>query len=484
MIRSRFLKDISKIFFSSIVIRIFALPIAIILSINLGPEDYGTYRLLLSIYTFVVLIADLGIQNYIVKTLSEKPNDNKKNSVYLSTTYAIILLLFLIIGIISLILKFTIFSGVIFFNLLLLFLITLPFQLLAGLNIGALNAIKKRTAYAVVNAIYPFIHLILLLGIFTVYLNIEIAIITLIISKISFFIISFLMLYYNNIIISRVSILWKEVKSILSFSIKTLIGKILNSLNYQIDIIMIGIFLQERFVGFYSIAVTISHLFWIFPQSVQTINFSDFTTQYYENNIKNINKKITYSILLSLIILLLPILIMSLFGKDIIQLFFTSAYNSSYLPLNILLIGILVLGSFKPILPVFLSINKVKIYYRIPLISVIINLMLNIILINILGFTGAAIATTISYCIIVLLYTYYLKKVINYKYNIMNIVAIFIIYTLIIILNYYLSSLSITSRSGIIILESILSFFIIFYLIKKYNLLDQIKNILNLRAFS
>ena len=54
-------------------------------------------------------------------------------------------------------------------------------------------------------------------------------------------------------------------------------------INYRADTILIGYFLTDTDVGYYTVAVSLSRFFWIIPQTIQTITYPA-TSDYSANN--------------------------------------------------------------------------------------------------------------------------------------------------------------------------------------------------------
>ncbi len=120
------------------------------------------------------------------------------------------------------------------------------------------------------------------------------------------------------------------------------------------------------------------------------------------------------------------------FAEDIITLIFGEGFICAVLPLQILIVGTVIIGIAKSIGSFLPSVGRPDLSLKINGTGAIINLILNILLIPFLGISGAALATTISLIVISILTIYLMIQVgqieINIKpYALLSITAIFAI---------------------------------------------------------
>jgi len=72
-------------------------------------------------------------------------------------------------------------------------------------------------------------------------------------------------------------------KKILKFGTQIFGANAINMINYRADTILIGYFLTDTDVGYYTVAVSLSRFFWIIHQAIQTITYPA-TSEYWANN--------------------------------------------------------------------------------------------------------------------------------------------------------------------------------------------------------
>ena len=100
-----------------------------------------------------------------------------------------------------------------------------------------------------------------------------------------------------------------------------------------------------------------------------------------------------------------------LLSKIIIGLLYGAQYNDAVLPFIILIIGFFFNATFTvPCSSIMQGLRKVNINLYISVISLVLNLVLNFIFINLFGFVGVAITTTLIQIITSVYYLVYLRK--------------------------------------------------------------------------
>ena len=107
-----------------------------------------------------------------------------------------------------------------------------------------------------------------------------------------------------------------------------------------------------------------------------------------------------------------------IYSKYAIELIYGDSFVESIKPLKILLIGTITFGIVRSISSIFAAIGRTDLFAKIPSISAIFNILLNLLLIPIYGITGAAIATATSFCVYSAIMVYYMKKLLGVSFDI------------------------------------------------------------------
>lgn len=164
----------------------------------------------------------------------------------------------------------------------------------------------------------------------------------------------------------------------------------------KVDQVMVKFYLGEISVGFYSVAVRLSEIWYFIPGIICGSLFPAIINSKKINN--NIYKKRMKHLFLLLFSIALSIsLIMTFLSSAVIHFLFGDDYIKSAPILSIYIwsgIGFfLSIGINK----YFMAENKINYIFFLNLIAVAINLILNFILIPRIGLMGAALSTLISY---------------------------------------------------------------------------------------
>ena len=294
------------------------------------------------------------------------------------------------------------FSGIDFF----LFSISISLFILNKTFFAILNADKKFNLYFFLNSLRPFLIFLILV---ILYLNQQN------ISKV-FFICEAILLFLNILIYNKyeikiaVNIIDKNLfKKIINFNFLSLPHSFLSYSFIRIDIVILSFFVDLYTLGIYSFAAMLIEGIYqlltmmrdrVNPQISNYLNKKKFKlSKYYKNILFNV-----------IIFILISIFIIFIF----FPLF--SYYSNTNLDLSknifiIILFGLFVF-SFSSVFEHIFIMNNYPFYQSIYIVfGNIINIILNIILINIYGVYGAAIATSITFFILSCIIYIYLQRI-------------------------------------------------------------------------
>jgi len=390
----KFTKDTLITLSAKILLLVLGIATSIIVSRVLKPEGRGIYVLALLLPSLLTTFTNLGIGPATVFYIGKKKYSPKEifgiNIIFslLISTLAII---------IGLIIVFffgdKLFSGV-EKEYLLLALSLVPLYLFLNFLIDVflgLQKIKKYNLILIIQALCSLLLVIIFLLIF--HLGIKAAII----SEILSFTIACIILFFQikkevqglSIFLNK-----KIFQDFLLYGAKIYLGNIIGFLQYRIDVFILNIFLNPTAVGFYSIAVALAEKIWLASESAGIVIFPKVSSEKDKVRLKEFTPLVCRNILF---FSLLAAASLFLLGHWIIILLYSKSFLASVIPLQILLIGI-VSGSASRILANDISgRGKPMINSYIGIITVILNVILNIVLIPKFGIGGAALSSTISY---------------------------------------------------------------------------------------
>ncbi|PIZ56649.1 hypothetical protein COY23_02805 [bacterium (Candidatus Torokbacteria) CG_4_10_14_0_2_um_filter_35_8] len=383
----------------------------VILARVLGVEGKGAYALVLLVPKMAVTLGNLGIRGANIYFLGKKEKEERNiiaNSLFLA--FIIGLFIIFIIFIIFSPLRENFFSGVPQ-NYLYFGIFSIPFLLLSSYFNGVIIA-KDLIKKLVVKDVVINVISLLLLGLTVWYFKLG-----LIAALVVWFIILVVDAFINFVFVNQASrkIKWRfsvpVFKESIVYGLKIYLGNLVQFLNYRLDMFLVSFFMGVRFVGFYSIAVSLAELIWYFPDSFATMLFPRVSSSSEKEN-NRFTPLVTRNVALLLLIEILFILVT---GRFVVWLLYGEGFFPSLRPFYFLLPGVLILGFGKILSADLAGRGKPVINAYISIVALFINISLNIYLIPKMGMSGAALASTISYTVTGILTIIYFIKLTGCK---------------------------------------------------------------------
>lgn len=388
----------------------------IIIARVLGPEGNGMYQLIVLLPTTLNTLLNLGFGTSSIYYIGQKKyelNDIIKTN---SVTGFFISITAIIIGfIIVLFFSNELFEGVPRAYLYLILAI-LPLLLINDFYLMIFQGVQDFKSYNSLALIRQIIQLISL-TIFLIFFNTGLVGT---VAAFSFGVISqFLITLYLLKNRLKISILKGKFsknyfKKAFSFGIKAHFSNVLSFLNYRADMYIISFFLNPAAVGLYGVAVNISERLWIVSQSISSVLYPAISSS---NSIENKNR-LTSTISRNVFFFSVLGGIVFYFISDfVIKLLFGPEYNESSTILKILLPGIILFSVDRILSNDLAGRGKPELNMYTSIFTVISNILLNILLIPIIGISGAAISTSITYTLSTIIKMKLFKNHTGIKYS-------------------------------------------------------------------
>ena len=204
-------------------------------------------------------------------------------------------------------------------------------------------------------------------------------------------------------------------KKMFSFGVPVMIGLFGSLILTYTDTMAITYFRTLEEVALYQIAMPTSKLILYFTTAICTV-ILPMSSELWARKLKdkislgiNLLYKYSFMAILPLVLLMLS------FPEVIIKLFFGQRYVAAAVALQIMSLAALAYTFCYINGNVLSGIGKPKENMKITLIAAVFNLIADIILVNIIGINGAAIATLAGYCIILVLTGIEIKKALDVK---------------------------------------------------------------------
>jgi O-antigen/teichoic acid export membrane protein len=183
------------------------------------------------------------------------------------------------------------------------------------------------------------------------------------------------------------------VRKTLGFGLRGYVGNLLQHFNYRIDLFFVSAFLGANGVGIYSVAVGLAEVLWHLPGAVAFVIFPRTAGSSIEKSRRDLGP----ALWLTLGATAMGAALIALVGRPAIRLLFSEAFLDAYVPLLLLLPGVVLLGGAKVLAGViggrgFPHLNSIN-----SGISLAVTVVLDLILIPRYGVAGASIASTAAY---------------------------------------------------------------------------------------
>jgi O-antigen/teichoic acid export membrane protein len=185
------------------------------------------------------------------------------------------------------------------------------------------------------------------------------------------------------------------VKESIRYGSKVHLGVIAQFLNYRLDIFLIAHFLSVAEVGCYAVAVGLAERLWMIPGSIGTVLFPR-VSAIESARANQLTPRVSRNTLFITFILSLGLMVLA---KPLIQFLFGERFLYSIKPLMILLPGIVAFSVCKVLANDLAGRGRPEFNGFAALVSLGVNIPLNLLLIPTWGISGAAFASTVAYTI-------------------------------------------------------------------------------------
>jgi O-antigen/teichoic acid export membrane protein len=165
------------------------------------------------------------------------------------------------------------------------------------------------------------------------------------------------------------------------------------SINSNLDVIMLGALTDSRAAGLYKVASTAAMLPVAGLQAINMVMMPAFARLHREGNREKLQHVAARTAQITFGIAAPISLVLILFGRWILELAFGAEYAASYGPMVILVVGQLINAAFGSVITILNMTGHEMDTLKGVLIAFVVNIVLNVALIPFLGAEGAAIAS-------------------------------------------------------------------------------------------
>jgi O-antigen/teichoic acid export membrane protein len=187
-------------------------------------------------------------------------------------------------------------------------------------------------------------------------------------------------------------------------------------LNTRVDVLILGYFLSDRLVGIYSFAAILAEGIYQLPGVLQ-INFNPILVQLTSgNNLDELKLTIKKGMRFTYLgMLIIGIIIVSVYPLGVSLVTNKGDFMLSWPIFTILMAGIVLCAGYTPFGNILLAAGRPGLHTIMISIQVIFNILGNILLVQIWGPTGSAIATALAYVLSAILIKVFTRTVLKIR---------------------------------------------------------------------
>ena len=224
---------------------------------------------------------------------------------------------------------------------------------------------------------------------------------------------------------------------------------------YDVGTLVIGVFMLSTDVGFYNAADPISRIPLVISLSISTVLLPATAEAYVLKNQKLLQEYVVDCLRYCILTVIPMCVIISMFSMPIIQLLFGEVYTPGSGVLCILVIGMSFYSIYMISSSILQGTGNPKLPVYILLLGTVLNIVLNAIFVQMMGIVGAAIATTITTCILMIVIMLFVIKTTKISIPWKNILLVLICNLILMAVCYVIPKTLIGLVIGIIIGSSL-----------------------------
>lgn len=413
----KFTKDVGLVGIANVVTMLKGLIILPILTKTLGAEFYGIWAQIMITVSLLLPICLLELQYAITRFLTVEEDKNKVSKGISSIFVTVLLTAFLISLLIFLLAKplaGAVFGGAgaahfVRISAFLVLLTTLD-QIILQYFIS-FRQMERYSGFMILETIGEVLligYLVLsgygLLG----------AVVSLLLVRVFIFILGFL-LVKSEVKLTTPSL--SVIKPYLAFTLPLIPFTLSFWMINSGDRYVIGYFMGANAVGIYSASYALGSLVGFFYGPMALLLFPAITNLYANNRIPELKNHLKYSLKFFMMFAIPSLFGLSILSKSLLRTLTTPEFIGGYIIIPIVALGVILSTSgnlFSEILVLFKRTKMMSLLYGL---SALINLVMNIIMIPIIGISGAAIATLITFTVQSILLYFISFKMLSFDLN-------------------------------------------------------------------
>jgi O-antigen/teichoic acid export membrane protein len=206
---------------------------------------------------------------------------------------------------------------------------------------------------------------------------------------------------------------WRHFRSLWEYAKFSWLGALKSQSFNNVDILVLGVYVQSSLIGIYSVAWTISKFLSLFDDAIRQTVFPEISYSDTHEDPNAVANLVTESLRFSGFITIPGLVGGFLIGDRLLRIY-GAEFQQGTAVLGLLIFAILIYGYQQQMLSGLNAIERPDLAFRINIVFIGSNIVMNITLIQMIGWVGAALATVLSAVIGLSLSIYILSKFVNF----------------------------------------------------------------------
>jgi O-antigen/teichoic acid export membrane protein len=407
----KFVKDSAFTFVSYVILASSGIIANILIGNAYNASGLGIFNQTLALYMILSLLAVFGLNSSVIKHIAQfNQNTEKQKEIFTSASVlaaGLSITLTLVLGLLAYIFPSLYFNAEVTKSTAIIIL-SLPFLTQNKIFMALLNALRYMKAFAIIQSMRWI--LIISFILISIFLDKSVYFLSYSFLISEFLLLTFFMIFYSKYF----SLKYRRsewYKTHFIFGGKSVLLGFLSETNNNVDIFLIGFFLSNYYVGIYSFASVIAKGFLSIASVIQ-FNINPIVSDLWEKMDLASLRKYTKKISKVMLLLVIPILtIAALIYPLFIYLFMEDGSYVQSIPVFYILLAGVILPAIYNFAGAYLTMaNFINTSLKILILIVIYNVLSCSLFIWLFGFWGAAISTSTTYVLFVLLVQYNIRK--------------------------------------------------------------------------
>jgi len=351
----------------------------------LGAEILGYYAVIISVVSWLKLGGNLGVSQAVVKRISE----DQEPSEYFAAGFFIILVFLSIISFLVILLNDLVdaYIGINAWQFVILLSIT---GLLGSLARSGLKGERKVYIAGLLTPTNLLITSILQISLVFIGLKLTGMLVGYLIGELIIGLVGF---HFVSVGVQRPK--RRHFRSLFDFAKYSWLGGLRARSFNDIDIILLGALVPSSLVGIYSVAWSLSKFLTLFGNAVRATLFPEVSNADESGEIDRITQ-LTEDSLAFIGLIAIPGLVGGTLLSDRLLRIYGDEFTQGTAVLALLILSALIYSYQHQMLGIIKAVDRPDIAFRISLVFVLSNVILNVVLILSIGWVGAAVATVLS----------------------------------------------------------------------------------------